>query len=55
VDALVFTAGIGENQASIRERICRGLFNCLGKKPRILVIPTNEELMIARQTYKLIK
>ncbi len=55
VDALVFTAGIGENQASIRENICRGLFNCLGKKPRILVIPTNEELMIARQTYKLIK
>ncbi len=54
LDALIFTAGIGENQAGIREKICRGLFGCLGKKPKILVIPTNEELMIARQAYKLI-
>lgn len=54
LDALIFTAGIGENQPSIRNNICRGLFSCLGKKPRIVVIPTNEELMIARQTYKLI-
>jgi len=54
LDALVFTAGIGENQPAIRKSICRGLFSCLGKKPRILVIPTNEELMIARQTFKLI-
>jgi acetate kinase len=55
LDALIFTAGIGENQASVREKIYQGLFNCLGKKPKILVIPTNEELMIARQTYKLIE
>jgi len=27
----------------------------MAKKPRIMVIPTNEELMIARQTYKLIR
>lgn len=54
LDALIFTAGIGENQADIRDNICRGLFNCLGKKPKIMVIPTNEELMIARQTHKLI-
>jgi acetate kinase len=54
LDALVFTAGIGENQVSVREDVCRGLFNCLGKKPKVLVIPTNEELMIARQTYKMI-
>jgi len=54
LDALIFTAGIGENQADIRDNICRGLFSCLEKKPKILVIPTNEELMIARQTYKLI-
>jgi len=55
LDALIFTAGIGENQPAIRDSICRGLFSCLRKKPRIMVIPTNEELMIARQTYKLIK
>lgn len=54
LDALIFTAGIGENQPSVRKNICQGLFSCLKKKPRILVIPTNEELMIARQTYKLI-
>ncbi len=55
LDALIFTAGIGENQASVRDGICKGLFDCLKVKPKILVIPTNEELMIARQTYKLIK
>jgi len=55
LDALIFTAGIGENQPSVRGSICQGLFSCLGKKPKIIVIPTNEELMIARQTYKLIK
>ncbi|MDD5120885.1 MAG: acetate/propionate family kinase, partial [Candidatus Omnitrophica bacterium] len=55
LDVLVFTAGIGENQARIREKIYRGLFDCLAKKPKILVIPTNEELMIARQAYKLIR
>jgi acetate kinase len=54
-DALVFTAGIGENQKRIRQRICQGLFLHLKKKPKVLVIPTNEELMIARQTYQLIK
>jgi len=54
-DALVFTAGIGENQKKIRERICKGIFSHLKQKPRILVVPTNEELMIARQTYSLIK
>jgi len=53
-DALVFTAGIGENQRKIRERICKGLFSHFKKAPKILVIPTNEELMIARSTYRLI-
>jgi acetate kinase len=68
IDGLIFTAGIGENSAEIRDRICR---SCawLGieldaaanarKGPRIStadskasawVIPTNEELMIARHT-----
>jgi acetate kinase len=55
LDALIFTAGIGENKASVRDSICQGLFSYLRKKPRVMVIPTNEELMIARQTYKLIK
>lgn len=54
-DAIVFTAGIGENQKRIRERICRGLFLHLNKKPKILIVPTNEELMIARQAYNLIR
>ncbi|MFA4888995.1 MAG: acetate kinase [Candidatus Omnitrophota bacterium] len=53
-DALIFTAGIGENQAGIRARACKGLFRHLKKQPKIMVIPTNEELMIARQAYRLI-
>ena len=55
LDALVFTAGIGENQANVRKRICRGLFAHLKKRPRVLIIPTDEELMIARQAHALIK
>lgn len=54
-DVLVFTAGIGEHQKVIRDRICQGLFSYMNKKPRVLVVPTDEELMIARQTYRLIK
>ncbi len=75
VDALVFTAGIGENSISIREQICEGL-ECIdikidkelnkvrGKETivskdlnstAILVIPTNEELMIARDTLELVQ
>ncbi|MCL6547279.1 MAG: acetate/propionate family kinase [Alicyclobacillus sp.] len=70
-DALIFTAGIGENSPEIRERICRGLeyagiylderANWEGEGERIissryspiqvLVIPTNEELMMARDAY----
>ena len=73
VDALVFTAGIGENSAEIRQRICEAsqwLGVSLdpkanaGKGPRIStpqskvsawVIPTNEELMIARHMASLLK
>jgi acetate kinase len=73
LDALVFTAGIGENAPAIRERICRDAgwlgieldpgANAAGG-PRITrpgsatqawVIPTNEELMIARHTYSLLQ
>ncbi len=48
VDAIIFTGGIGENQPWVREEICRDLID---SKTKILVIPTNEELMIARDTY----
>lgn len=75
IDAVVFTAGIGENSSSMRENICDGL-EFLGitidteknktrgreidiskpdSKVRVLVIPTNEELMIARETVTLTK
>jgi acetate kinase len=68
LDAIVFTAGIGENAAALRERVCDsaawlgveldGAANAAGG-PRISsaasrisawVVPTNEELMIARHT-----
>jgi len=53
-DALVFTAGIGQNQTELREQVCRGIFSHMKKKPRILAIPTDEELMIARQAWRLV-
>jgi acetate kinase len=55
LDAIIFTAGIGENQSQIRKKICSGLFLNLKTKPKILVVPTNEELMIARQSYNLMR
>lgn len=55
-DALVFTAGIGENQKMIRDEVCKGgVFAHLNKKPRVLVIPTNEELLIARRAFRLVR
>jgi acetate kinase len=72
VDALVFTAGIGEYAAPIRERVCKGAgwlgieldgaANASGgpridkpsSKASVWVIPTNEELMIARHTRALV-
>jgi len=54
-DAVVFTAGIGQNQKSIRDKVCQGIFDALKKDPKILVIATDEELMIARLTFKLIE
>jgi len=75
VDAVVFTAGLGENSASNRSAICKNLGfmgieldnernNVRGKeveissensKVKVFVIPTNEELMIARDTLELVK
>jgi len=73
LDAIVFTGGIGENSAEIRERVCREA-RWLGVKldeqanrdggPRIglatgsvgaWVVPTNEELMIARHTRRVLQ
>ena len=57
-DAIVFTAGIGENSASIRKRILSGLENDIAapdSKIRVFVIPTNEELTIARDTKEIVE
>ena len=74
VDAIVFTAGVGENSIPMRDIICNDLGN-LGIKldvvknkvrgkeliisrddspVKVLLIPTNEELMIARDTYDIV-
>lgn len=75
VDAIVFTAGVGENDMGMRDIICNDMGNLgikldlvknkvRGKetiisrddsKVKVLLIPTNEELMIARDTYRLCK
>ncbi|MBQ1300974.1 MAG: acetate kinase [Erysipelotrichaceae bacterium] len=76
VDGIVFTAGLGENDASVREEICDLLTEALGvkidkeynktvhgtvgkistddSKIQVWVIPTNEELVIARDTVRLL-
>ncbi|MBQ1439661.1 MAG: acetate kinase [Solobacterium sp.] len=76
VDAMVFTAGLGENDSFCRERILKGLEEamglsidyelnaqihgkeCLISKPdskiKVYIIPTNEELVIARDTVRLL-
>lgn len=75
VDAICFTAGVGENSPIIRNIVCeylgylgieldqeannkRGLdlvISTPGSKTKVLVIPTNEELAIARETAQLVK
>lgn len=52
VDAVVSTGGIGENQPGLIKKICKGI---VPKNTKVLVIPTDEELMIARDTYNLVK
>lgn len=44
LDVLIFTGGIGENAAYIRKAVCKGI------KPKVMVIPSNEELQIAKDT-----
>lgn len=61
LDLLVFTGGIGENSALIRERICKGLeflgidLTAESSPVAVRVIPTNEELMIAVLATALLK
>lgn len=73
LDALVFTAGIGEHSAEIREQVCRDAawlgveldaqanrrggpcISAPGSKVSAWVVPTNEELIIARHTRELIR
>ncbi|QIB35466.1 acetate/propionate family kinase [Ancylobacter pratisalsi] len=71
LDALIFTAGIGEHSPDVRARICarlrflgvgidegRNITNeidlGLGSTTRVFAIPTDEELMIARHTLRLL-
>lgn len=53
VDAVLFTAGVGERSAYIRDRVMKMLK--LSGRPKVLVVPTNEELMIAQETIKALK
>jgi acetate kinase len=72
LDALVFSGGIGENAAPVRERVCRDAAwlgvtldaqanerggPCIaapGSTVRAWVVPTNEELLIAQHTQRLV-
>ncbi len=74
VDAIVFTAGVGEHDSLVREWACRGLetfgaqldpfknatrhdesiISKAASRVLIMIIPTNEELMIARDTVEIV-
>ena len=74
VDAIVFTAGIGENSPALRARVMENMeylgagidlvkneqrgkeldISAEGSKVRVLIIPTDEEIMIARDTMRLV-
>lgn len=75
LDAIIFTAGIGENSSYIRKLVCTDMeyfgieldlskneirskeireINLPESKTKILVVPTNEEIEIANQVYKLL-
>ena len=76
VDAITFTAGVGENAAWLRPMVCKylgflgvkldeaasekacgveGIISTADSKVKLSVIPTNEELAIARETLALVK
>lgn len=52
VDAVVFTGGIGQNLPDLMKEICRGV---VGADVKVLIVPTDEELMIARDTYNVVR
>jgi acetate kinase len=75
-DAIVFTAGIGENRPKLREAICanldqlgiildaqknestlarEGVISASGSRVKVMVIPTNEELVVAREVRRLLE
>jgi acetate kinase len=74
-DALVFTGGIGENNAWLRAAVCSGLdelglrldparneagraeedLAAADSRTRVLTIPANEELVVARETFRLLR
>ena len=74
VDAIIFTAGVGEHASLVREWACRGLdaigaildpfknatrhdeamISKMSSRVKIMIVPTNEELMIARDTRDLV-
>lgn len=78
LDAVVFTAGMGENNPELRERVCTGMdyfgikidteknaaahhqsdtveLSTPDSRVKVFLIPTNEELMIARDTESIVK
>ena len=75
LDAIIFTAGVGENDSSMRKRVCSNMdyfgmtindekntarasgiqeINTADARTKVLVIPTNEELEIARQCFEVL-
>ena len=55
LDAVIFTAGIGENHPWLIKRIAKDLKNVVARKTKFLAIPTNEELLIAKDAYDIIR
>jgi acetate kinase len=76
IDALVFTAGIGENRDGLRQSICRNLdqlgiildpalnaqvrareaiISAPESRVKVIVIPTNEELVVAREARRFLQ
>ena len=76
IDALVFTAGIGENRPAFRNAICagmdqlgiildpgknnatkaqEGIISSPESRVKVLIIPTNEELVVAREVKRFLE